>query len=532
MMQIYTATNLFNYATRIWLLKNPIELSRLKAWTAWSLHKIDTSLPFRWLIISIIIFAAAEIPGALWTGSMTPVITSIVQPGSIDIPTYTNESKVVWDKEFYSLPGERRVRFNVPGCMKGRDPKITSCPVPHLQGPLLNSASTATTLTGIPRLHPKLDNPKWTYHGRSYGVGSSPGLMTPEAGASEYIPAYWYQEIGYQSTVKCIKNTSSQYAFRSKPQFNDFDGLGIWEVHGSLPNSPPGHSELYWSVAWGNTVSHPMILAWSAVVNQEAPDKNMMAIAAGDESYATFNQTQCAVTFTPTRFDVLVNHTDRAISVTPLSSSNKDIEPTGRLTSNIMYSLNLLARMTPSLYESTLANTLLQNAATMHARYELEHGTIAPTDEEAITLRAVEDSFTAMIDDLLVAFSASQLALANSSKPVSINAQLPALKIGDEMYTIWCWILNIVLLMCVLVEAWRTDCWKDLPKFNPGEIDSVVWDTRRVSDANRNRKAKNIWVMMRDDWGNEDDIEMVGNDVEENQDGDEEACLLDTAQDR
>jgi hypothetical protein len=184
----------------------------------------------------------------------------------------------------------------------------------------------------------------------------------------------------------------------------------------------------------------------------------MIAIAAG-EPYVIFNQTQCTVSFVPTEFDVSVNTTEQSISVTSISNTKEisDIEPTSRLSSDVMWSLNLLSRMTPSLYESTLANTLLQNVAMMrsrHATHSFKAST--PPDETELTLRSVEESFTAMIDDILVAYSAAQLVLSNSSVPATISAQMPALQIGSMKYIFWGWILNLALLTCVLEEAWRT----------------------------------------------------------------------------
>jgi len=160
MMQIYTATSLFNFATRIWLRKNSIELNQLKLWAACSVPRADLGLPFRGIIIVIAVLAAAQVPGALWAGSITPIITSVVQEGSIQIPLFTAESKAIWDSEFYSLSGEIRVRYELHKCLTGSPAtRVSSCPVPYLQGSILNSGSTATTISNGPRNHSKIDSP-------------------------------------------------------------------------------------------------------------------------------------------------------------------------------------------------------------------------------------------------------------------------------------------------------------------------------------------------------------------------------------
>jgi hypothetical protein len=163
MIQIYTATTLFNLATRIWLLKHSIILNKLKFWSALSLHRVDLTLPkFRQIVIVIAVLAAAQVPGALWAGSTTPIITTVVQEGSIPIPTFTFESKEIWDSEFY-FRGPR-VRYSFGQCtIDEKATRITSCPIPYLQGQILGSASSATTMSGALRDHSKIDSPSWQY---------------------------------------------------------------------------------------------------------------------------------------------------------------------------------------------------------------------------------------------------------------------------------------------------------------------------------------------------------------------------------
>jgi hypothetical protein len=149
--------------------------------------------------------------------------------------------------------------------------------------------------------------------------------------------------------------------------------------------------------------------------------------------------------------------------------------------------------MTPSLYESTLANTLLQNADTKRVRHDTYHNPAVPVDETELTLCSVEESFTAMIDDLLVAFGASQLVLGQSSAPVTISAQMSALQIGKQVYIFWCLALNLVLLLCVLEEAWRNDLWKQLHSFDFLDLESLIY-------TKVERKTKNdVLLRIRDE---------------------------------
>jgi hypothetical protein len=149
-----------------------------------------------------------------------------------------------------------------------------------------------------------------------------------------------------------------------------------------------------------------------------------------------------------------VNVTEQSIIVAscPNCTEIVDIEPLGRLMDDTIWSLNLLSRMTPSLYESVLGNTLARNVQTLLARPSLN---MTMTTEEA-TLSAIADSFTAMIDDILVAFSSAQLALSNASSPTAVAASMPAVQIGQDIYIFATAGVNAALLLLVAIEAVRT----------------------------------------------------------------------------
>jgi hypothetical protein len=261
------------------------------------------------------------------------------------------------------------------------------------------------------------------------------------------------------------------------PEERDERRVAVWEVAGYLPNSVPGNREHYPSITWGTkgATEKPNLLAWSAVVNNhtELPEmKNMIAIAAG-EPYVEFNQTQCSVFFQPAMFKVSVNASEQVVSVTPeREGEGEDIEKTGRLTSIVIWSLNLLSRMTPSLYESTLANTLQGNVATMlarHAKYPDETMT-----EEELRLRAIEESFEAMIDDILVSIAASQIIYANSTISVPVTMKVQGLRIGQERYIVYILMINVVLLVGAWFEVGRTGVWEGLTSWNHVDIKSVM----------------------------------------------------------
>jgi hypothetical protein len=177
--------------------------------------------------------------------------------------------------------------------------------------------------------------------------------------------------------------------------------------------------------------------------------RNMIAVAAR-EPYVEFNETQCPVFFEPTRFRVAVKTSEQMIYFHySWEWGGEDIEKTGRLTSMVTWSLNLLSRMTPPLYESTLVNTLQGNVATILARK-------TKSLEEEVRLRAVEESFEATIGDILVSISASQIIHANSTTSVPVTAKVQGLQTGQERYIFYILRINAGLLVGVWVEAGRT----------------------------------------------------------------------------
>ena len=85
------------------------------------------------------------------------------------IPSYTNTSLIQEYPSEFPNPNQVTEVRNSKGVFTYRV-GIT------MEGALLSSASSATTVDGSPRKHVKLDNSGFTYIGRSYGVGAPAGL--------------------------------------------------------------------------------------------------------------------------------------------------------------------------------------------------------------------------------------------------------------------------------------------------------------------------------------------------------------------
>jgi hypothetical protein len=150
--------------------------------TALSVPRVAWSLPAAKLGLAAFVVVLAQGPGALWAGSITPAVTqeSLVT-GNIVVPKFSTRTRDVWDAEFYQAPGGNVYNF-VYNCtsLRSQVGAVTNCPVPNHQARLLDSLRGATSWTETMRNHSKPDSSAWTYIGRSYGMGASPGLAAPQ----------------------------------------------------------------------------------------------------------------------------------------------------------------------------------------------------------------------------------------------------------------------------------------------------------------------------------------------------------------
>lgn len=80
----------------------------------------------------------------------------------------------------------------------------------------------------------------------------------------------------------------------------------------------------------------------------------------------------------------------------------------------------------------------------------------------------------ALVDDTLIATGSAQLVIANDTTSHQLTARVQALQIGQRVYVYATAALNALLLLVVLMEAFRNSGWRSLPKFDFVDIKSVV----------------------------------------------------------
>jgi len=121
------------------------------------------------LVLTLVLFCFA-IPNILWTGALTPAVeskTAIVE--RLPIAGYSSSSEWLWSNN-------NLLQYYINNCtgISSSLGIFTPCPAATLLSGLIGKATQATANTiGS---HPKHDNSRYSYIGRSYGAGSSVGL--------------------------------------------------------------------------------------------------------------------------------------------------------------------------------------------------------------------------------------------------------------------------------------------------------------------------------------------------------------------
>lgn len=103
---------------------------------------------------------------------------------------------------------------------------------------------------------------------------------------------------------------------------------------------------------------------------------------------------------------------------------------------------------------------------------------IRPTDEE-INLTGIENSVTAMMDDLLVAYASAQLMIANDTKTVNATVTYAAVRLGQPVYVYSVFLVNLAIILIVVLEAFRTRGWTHLTTFDYNDLSSLATASSR-----------------------------------------------------
>ncbi|KAL4976285.1 hypothetical protein BDW66DRAFT_159837 [Aspergillus desertorum] len=462
-IEIYALCTLINLTTRIWFTRAPVSLNTLGFWSALSTPMFTWRLPFRMTIITFLFSNLSAVIAALWTGALTPASTTSVQNTAILVPDWSNISYI---REY---PSE--IDKTGP-TVRNRRGYFTYSVGVVMSGSLLSSVNSASPVDGSVRNHGKLDNTGYSYHGRSYGVGASVGLVDDSLHHIPQATNYTYEETGLDASVTCIHNISSLFVLDELYETN------LFAAHGPLPDSIPSKPEYSVYLGRGND---SIVAIGVAAQPISFTATRYMAIAAG-KYYAELNTAQCAVTFTPARFNVSVDMTRRNITVGKLavlesstspSTGITNIDPNHNMTHVVMRQLELIANDLTGYYRSALGDAL--NASISDYRTSATNTNITHRlPESQIVLKGLENALISLIDDMLVAYASAQLIVGGFAASTSAQVQVSALRVGSRGYIIASAVLAGVIVSLVVAETIRMGRWRELPEFDYLDNRAVV----------------------------------------------------------
>jgi len=374
----------------------------------------------------------------------------------MDVAHFDQDSAIYWG-------GIDEVYCNLTTNVLGT---FSNCPGLRTPNGLLATISTASTPTGAIRNYTKNDNTQFAYIGRSYGMGSSVGLvpLQPIEESPPLVERYTYTEHGYNSSVKCIYNSSSKWTHYMIQQGKDPNGIpGIFYAIGYLPNSnlsvdPPFYSIISWGDKGLDVVAYQ---------SDDNMGRFLYAFTAG-QNYPSLEKMQCEVFFMPCEYNVVVSLPGN-ITVTPAAQCGgtdvMDVDPTRLLRRKIVGELSWLPRVSTSLYRSLVGDAFVSNIQNFNISH---HG-----DPNATTLLAVGMSLKTAIDDTFAAISSYQV-ITNSTTPVIVNTTIKVLYFGDAWAIYAVLALSVFLLFTTAEEAVRTRFWAELPLFDFVDIKTCI----------------------------------------------------------
>ena len=99
-LQIFASSSFITFRTNIQILSSPLSLDTLKLRQALNARQLDFNLPNGFLLIALFWLLVVQVPGAIWAGAITPVITTAKVSGTFSVPIYRTNS-TIWGQPCY-----------------------------------------------------------------------------------------------------------------------------------------------------------------------------------------------------------------------------------------------------------------------------------------------------------------------------------------------------------------------------------------------------------------------------------------------
>lgn len=457
-LQVITICRVINLGVRRRLKTNSMSMDQMRAWMDAMIPRINWDLPVGYIFLLGLFVSVSMVLSAIWAAAMTPVETSELIKGTVQVPAWDNITLI---REY---PSE--VEAEGPGKHTALG-KFTYSVGIQMLGSLLAGAASASPIHNSTRNHEKLDRTGYSYVGRSYGVGSSPGLGDVHYETGRNVLGWKYQELGYHAKVNCIYNKTADFRLVTEGDIR-------WAARGELPDSDDGYEySNYIGFGEGNAVVAMGVAHFKDKDVDVAPVRKYIGFAAGG-FYKFLHKAQCEVNFEPTRFNITVSSRGKNITVVPTNDTDvPDIDPSRWLKGTLLRQFELIANDETNLYVSTVGTAFNTSIADHRLRLEMNN-TLSSRSSKNVTLEGIENAITAMVDDMLVAYSSAQLMVGGFKDKTSGFVRVTAITIGEKRFAVAAFALNMVVVALFILEAIRTRGWKGMTEFDPSDIRHVM----------------------------------------------------------
>ncbi|KAG5659225.1 hypothetical protein KAF25_000427 [Fusarium avenaceum] len=457
-LQVITICRVINLGVRRRLKTKSMSMNQMRAWMDAMIPRVNWDLPIGYIFLLGLFVSVSMVLSAIWAAALTPVETSELIKGTVQVPAWDN---ITFVREY---PSE--VKSEGPGKHTALG-KFTYSVGIQMLGSLLAGAASASPIHNSTRNHQKLDRTGYSYVGRSYGVGSSPGLGEVHYETGRSVLGWKYQELGYHAKVNCIYNETADFRLKTEGDIR-------WAAYGELPDSDDGREySNYIGFGDGNAVVAMGVAHFKDKDVDVAPVRKYIGFAAGG-FYKFLHKAQCEVNFEPTRFNITVSSRGKNITVVPTNDTDvPDIDPSRWLKGTLLRQFELIANDETNLYVSTVGTAFNTSIADHRLRLEMNN-TLSSRASKNVTLEGIENAITAMVDDMLVAYSSAQIMVGDFKDEAQGFVRVTAIRIGEKKFAFAAFALNMVVVALFILEAIRTRGWKGMTEFDPSDIRHVM----------------------------------------------------------
>ena len=316
--------------------------------------------------------------------------------------------------------------------------------------------------------------------------------------------------------------------------------------------------EIYWQLQYSAN-NDANVVSINAHPNFDSTGEGTVMIATGNTEGGndlTLNQTQCKVRFIPTLFDISVNLSTSVITVHRAGSA-PDMDPTtqpdatfsvwrchtlpdtladlenstttgcgnytaqgqpglGNIATRALRQSNDLSVLDTSLHTSSLGEmflSLIQNEILYYDNttqyqdwnitdFRSDFSRPDTTTNVSINTYSIEQGLKSLIDDSLLAFASAQLVLhyEDSSSVTTGSLTVGAVLVGTRGYVYSLFAFNLLLIIILIEEMFRTRCWANLPLFDYNDLKGVIIASSMGGKelANKvvaaHKESESVWV--------------------------------------